>query len=1585
LVLCAWLLAAAAAGAAEVMRDVDFLASLGDRSTGSAGGSRAAEYILKAFADAGLEEVGTQKFLHPTPEALTATLTVGGDVIDLYPWGPNMVYLPMTPPEGVSGPLLYVGDGSLEHFEQQPVEGSVVLMEMASQGNWVHAAMLGARALIFLDSGDSVHGEFVEKNTPTPIAFPRFWVGPAAAERLRLLAAGRRTEVTVQARTAWANRLVQNCYGLLPGTSPQLKDELVVVEAFYDASSHLLGLAPGADEAVSVAVMLEMVRTFSRNPPQRSVLFLATAGGGQGSAGMREFIWAATARKKSMKDQERALESRRKVIDDQLAVIRDDQALTLADPRVGEVVWPLVIDRARTMADGITREIQYRRALAAEAAAPAGDDPEILAGVEQARRFRRLSWYTGLDQLSADERALASDLLKGALGDLKADQHEVRQRLQALKSGQKVRTLLGGFTPVLFVSLNLSTRAPALGIAELGDTYPLQEQVRRQVRAFRLKEALFDISAQVARATGLPELIAGPGHGVHGAGAARPSSMLGCYCCDVAAVADLPAVTLATVEDHRAYWSTPNDTAARVVGANLDLLTRFVPRALALLVNHPGLASACEAGIRGFSSIHGQAMFKRQGELFADQPAPGTIICALQGKSVFRTMVFRDGTFHLPGVANKRVAFEKVILEPYGVDPVTGRVAWTADKKQTDKENYRVKVKGEAASVALTMFHCEQTDVLQVFDPRKMSHLTKVQLIEAATGALPMRYWYSRVDGRNTLGISIFLEKGTRFKLLMADTLLRRDLLLLNASQDRPLGSGFRIGDPPAITAAPLQVAEDLGALLRERMDNLHRHGIVNRYLEDLFADASEQLGKAREELKTSRYREFWERVISSWAKLTVIYSEVESTQRDVLTGVLFFIALFVPFAYCLERYLFCFRSIYQQIAAFFIILLMTIFTIKALHPAFQLTYSPMVVIIAFFIVGLSLLVAWIIFVRFEREMAELQQHATHQTGSPVSKWQAFGAGFAIGVSNLNRRKLRTALTCTTLVILTFTVMSFTNVKTVHRATHTRLGGDAPYRGVLLRHQYWKGLLPVALEDMRARFHGVSSIWTRAWINPANPAERTLARARCGDSRGVPVEGILGLGEAVPDYFRQLVVRGRWFLPGEQDVVLLPASLAGRLADGSAGAGPEWVNLQGQTLRVIGIFDDDLMERLKDLDENTITPAYMEISRAEELTEAEVEAMQAGEEALPMSERFRHARAAATLILPVDTCLALGGELKAITILPAAPHSALALADALSTWLAFPLFVGEGDIFFHSAGTAVRYQGVANLLVPILIVVFICLNTLIGHVHERRKEISIYTSVGLAPTHVGFLFIVEALSLAVLSTVVGYILAQLTANYLGKTVLFAELTFNYSSLASVACMFLVFSVVFTASLYPAHLAAELAMPDVNRSWTLPKPEDGRIAMTLPFLLKYDEEKGIMGFLTAFFVGHQDIAQGAFIVDDTNLLVDTTDDHPTRGTETLMICLFLRTNVWLAPFDFGIKQALLLHCCPSVENPGYLEIMLQMMRLSGEHSAWVRANRNFIKALRKQMLLWRLLDGEAKSHYGCFVPQDYAGLKETPTP
>lgn len=1543
--------------AQELMNDLKFFGSISDRSTGSEGSEKAADHILQEFQKIGLQ-VGTQEFLTPVPEVVFASLEADGQTFEIFPWGPNLVYLSMTPEEGLSGTLIYGGNGSFEALEGKAVAGNIVLLDMNSAGNWTNAAMLGARAVVYLGSPDSTRGDFQNKDTPTPVAFPRYWISSKPSKDL-LKAAFNGRPATVRSNTRWRNKLVRNCYGLLKGKDPELQDELIILDAFYDASSHVLGIAPGADESLSVAMLIDTARQLAKAPPDRSVLFLATTGNGQSLAGMRQFIWSITARKKHLRRETKELTAQRERLDAIVKLLDEQDPFVAEDPAKQELILEALIEKAKDRADILTREIQSM---------PVRPELGSLDRIKDPRTYRRISWTSNLKDIPSEDHPLVRELLTEASPEAKARLEEIELRIKMSKSANQVRNIIDDHRPVLFLSLYLSSRSPFVGLVELGETYPVRENIRRVVRASRLVDIINTESAGLAAELGVQNIFTnntdvgamGEGKG-YAAGGPSP-------CCDVVAIAGLPAVSLLTLDDRRPYWATPNDTLDRLDLPNVQNLQTILVPLLSKLFSHPNLHLATEKGIPGSASLEGQAKFIRQGELFPDQPAPGTIISVLQGSSVFRAMVYRDGTFFVPGLANSRIAIEKLIIEPYGLDPSTGRIAVAADKNKTGKINYRIKVKTDLASTNLTMFHCEQTDVYGAFNPQNLGYLTKVDLLDAATEATPIRYWYSRVDSRNTNAISILLEKGTRFKLIMSESLLNKELFLLNSTKDAPSGSGFLIGAPATIVLAPQQVVNDLQLLLGERLQNLFRHGIVNRHLEELYKDSSDALNRSREDILSGNYSDFWASIVSAWAKLDAIYKDIEKTQRDVLAGVMFFIALFVPFAYCMERYLFSFRSIYQQLAAFFVILVMTIFTIRALHPAFQLTYSPMVVIVAFFIVGLSLLVSWIIFTRFEREMADLHSQSAHKSSPHVRKWQSFGAGFSIGVSNLNRRKLRTGLTCVTLIILTFTVMSFTNVKSLHRTVRSLISKDTPYEGLLVRHQYRMPLPPLLFKDLQTRFSNeYFSVWPRGWLDPRHGSATHIGRIYSDVSRA-PVEGVLGVGQHAPEYFRRIISHGRWLRDDEDNAMLVSMYMAERL-----GLNPKVdldapVRFMGSDFKIVGYFDDSLLESLKDLDQNALTPAYLEAVGDEELTEAEIEAMQSGEELIPVSDRYRHASARGTLLLPFHRSLELGGDLRAVSVMPLKSDQTISeAAESLSSWLAYPLFIGEEGTWYQSASNTVRYQGVANLAVPILIVVFITLNTMIGHVHERRREIGTYTSVGLAPTHVGFLFIVEALSLAVISTVIGYILAQLSAKYLGNSALFSQLTFNYSSLASVACMFLVFSVVFLAALYPARMAAEIAMPDVNRTWTLPAPQGDAILMNLPFLLKREEETGIIKFLYTYFASHQDAAHGAFTVDDTSLEVDTPEAGPGNVAPS-PVCHLIRTSVWLAPFDFGIKQRLQLHCCPSEDNPGYLEIALMMFRLSGERSAWVRSNRNFIKALRKQMLLWRLLDPEAKAKY-----------------
>jgi hypothetical protein len=286
------------------------------------------------------------------------------------------------------------------------------------------------------------------------------------------------------------------------------------------------------------------------------------------------------------------------------------------------------------------------------------------------------------------------------------------------------------------------------------------------------------------------------------------------------------------------------------------------------------------------------------------------------------------------------------------------------------------------------------------------------------------------------------------------------------------------------------------------------------------------------------------------------------------------------------------------------------------------------------------------------------------------------------------------------------------------------------------------------------------------------------------------------------------------------------------------------------------------------------------------------------------------------------------------------------------------------------------YSGVPNIIIPLAISVFIVLNTMIGAVYERKREIAVYTSVGLAPSHVSFLFIAEALAFAVLSVVFGYLLAQTTAKLFAETALWTGITVNYSSLAGVAAMVLVIAVVLLSVIYPSMVAAEIAIPDVNRSWTLPAARGNTLEMTFPFLMTFREHASVGGFLYDYFEGHSDVSHGKFSTSRIDLtfacetapsVASDTDTCPQEACE-LPECLHLQCGVWLAPFDFGIMQRVELRFAPARGEPGFVEIHVRLTRESGESNAWRRINKGFLHDVRRQLLIWRSLDEPAKMHY-----------------
>jgi hypothetical protein len=195
-------------------------------------------------------------------------------------------------------------------------------------------------------------------------------------------------------------------------------------------------------------------------------------------------------------------------------------------------------------------------------------------------------------------------------------------------------------------------------------------------------------------------------------------------------------------------------------------------------------------------------------------------------------------------------------------------------------------------------------------------------------------------------------------------------------------------------------------------------------------------------------------------------------------------------------------------------------------------------------------------------------------------------------------------------------------------------------------------------------------------------------------------------------------------------------------------------------------------------------------------------------------------------------------------------------------------------------------------------------------------------------------------------------------------------------MSGVAAMLLVIAVVLISVIYPSKVAAEIAMPDVNRSWTLPAAQGSELEITLPFLMTYKEHHSIGGFLYEYFEGHQDITHGMFSTADVEFGVICDQPPGPAGDATACPkgeceseqCLQIKSRVWLAPFDFGIMQRVAIQFRPAKDEAGFLEIHVQLYRESGEAHAWYRINKSFLHDIRRQLLIWRSFNDATKVHY-----------------
>ncbi|WP_054653185.1 hypothetical protein [Salidesulfovibrio brasiliensis] len=487
-----------------------------------------------------------------------------------------------------------MGSGRLTEFSGLNAEDAVVFMDLRSGKRWNNAAMLGARAIVFVGPESDVvaaRNLFSIKYEPTPVDLPFFWLSEPEAERL--MGEGFRERgpsalgaCRLTSRAFWKRGEGRNVWVHIPGTDPELKDQLLIVQAFHDAGGWVAGASPGADQAASAAALTEIARMYAESPPGRSVLLVSVGASAQAQLGMREFTQAFAVDKDVLEERREELRARLEEAEKTLELLEQEDPLSetnLSDSETQELLRKAYRKVVRDREDSLTSDLMRLRLLGKQA------DQKLIKSLASRRMtLKRLQWVqsTGGDvELGAAEK----ELLRTFTPTIKRLERraviDTREQKADLESLFALRDMVEGRPVAAHVALHLSSRGDAVGGFDKGWLYHLKPQVNRT----RFFSGIHDVMTETARAQ--PERLGKLYEGTLRPNAARSwqsylpdNPELGG---EPMAIAGLPGFTLATLHDARSSWHTPFDTPEKVNFEYLDRQSLLVRKLVGALSHEP--------------------------------------------------------------------------------------------------------------------------------------------------------------------------------------------------------------------------------------------------------------------------------------------------------------------------------------------------------------------------------------------------------------------------------------------------------------------------------------------------------------------------------------------------------------------------------------------------------------------------------------------------------------------------------------------------------------------------------------------------------------------------------------------------------------------------------------------------------------------------------------------------------------------------------------------------------------------------------------------------------------------------------------
>ena len=1461
LLLLAVVLAAAAASAAhpevplsdQLARGIDpskikahvkHLSSLKSRCVGYPGYYEAVSYVAKELASYGLR-VWNQSFTAPVPVEEGASLVVyngsGAVEIEVHMAYPNYLVVPERV-EGLEGELIYVGRGFLKDFDGKDVEGKIVVMDAASGSNWLNAMSLGAKAVIFVNvAGVFDRLEALTKLAMVPVRFPRFFVADRASSvqliRLALKGCRARLSGSIELRPVRAYNVIAE----LEGEDPNL---VVVLGAHVDSISVTPAVAPGAEDSIGVAILLELARLLSRVKPRYTVWFVAFSSHWQGLLGPRMFL-----------------------------------------------------------------------------------EENFMKGGE-----RKLLLTVCFDISSGDSKVVPS-----IGGFFYAHKHiNVLTRHSQLVS--KLRAILREF----------EAKYPADYTSMVSQEY---------------KEGIIFNADYPFKGFAIPFIMD-----------AEPMTLAGTI-----------GFTLVTFKDYRVRFFTPYDTYESVDWGNVIPQARFCAFVAGSLLSSPvsEITSSVVSPTRieimpqggfGFAvaEIEVVRYDPRVPTLYS--PVPNSIVSiykvsgwyaryeAYNQYNIFaRIITFADerGRAVVHGVPVSAAAAGRLYVEAFKFDEETGALIYAPDDGPNGAGRFPhiVEVKYPYTRARTVVFKCSEvvmTDVILPDKPHSLITLNSkcspvtpipnieyecpmpvtVKVLRAVSFVEPESYG-SAYDPLSGVVVA-FIPPGERIQLIVSLTgLQRKTMLILNSTEENPRGEGLisrEAGEQMVMPFAILEYVEALYWLAKERYERVAAYGVIDPVLERYMTSARDELAEAVKHLEGREYSKAHSLLMKAWSSSLKAYERSKSINMDATNSTIPLLVLVIPFAILLEALVLSLKG-YRKVTAMILLAFATFMVIRAVHPGFQIAISlPALVIGVILIVMLAPTIFFLV-TELSYSIAEVRKRVFGLHFLERERVGLMLSAISVGIQNMRKRPLRSILTSIAVILLVALLIALTSLLPLVVVKPMAYSIPVEMTGIVVRAPHYEPLSVRFVEELR-RLYPDWKVGERYWAYTWDEIVYSPNGAN------VTIKAVVAFSAAERELiFRNVAIYGGWFSERDKYACILPSTIAEAL---NVTLGSE-VYLLGLRLVVIGICEQTSLEGAIDID--ALSPVPLD-----------TEALQTSR---AFDERLRLTWADVILV-PAELARATPGFFLTSVALykgNATEDEIMSVASDIfehfDNLAVYACYKGKAVLFSRAYSYTVF--GMEFMVVPLVLVSLILITTLLGGMHERLREASIYSALGLTPTLVAFMFLTEGIIYAVLGEVLGYVVGAVMASTI-RLQGAGLIGINYSSSSIAMTMGITLAVIVASSGYPFIKIASLVTPSLERKWKpKTKPKGDVWEIPLPYVFTSDREVvGLLSYLVEFMEARKIERAGTFSVVDVGV----------RAEEE---AYFIESVVRLAPFELNIVQdATLTFLRSKTEQRIYT--ILRVRRRSGPYSSWLTSNLRFMDEIRKQLLTWRLLKPEEQDKY-----------------